>query len=150
VSMGNAIKLGLQAIGNDRHVVIMAGDNVITDNLNVINVLSMAKNYGMGFTTKSLPADEAQRFSVLKNGLLREKPKRLKVGTYECWCGPVAFNSSKDALEICKSYPDNLEAIDLMNTYIKVNHFSHTQIQGQWFDIGTPESLIEAKNYLEK
>jgi len=161
--MADAIRLGLEALKEDCAVVILCGDNIVLDDQNVRNVLNGVESnidgrtpVGLTWTFLELEPEEACRFSVYQSlaegcGKLIEKPSNPP--SKICWCGPIAFNSSKDALQrIGKLIPSErgeYEATDLMNSYLMQGDSCRLPLTGEWFDIGTPASLQEARNLIE-
>lgn len=159
LGMADAIRIGLMALEEEHAVVVLAGDNIVLDNQNVKNTLDLvrfAKNDigypKLAWTYRELPPDEARRFSVYQEigigtGKLIEKPENP--ASRICWCGPVAFHSSVDALAriqmLVPSSRGEYEATDLMNTYLENGESRHIKLMGKWFDVGTPESLEEAR-----
>ena len=156
--MADAIRTGLSALEGHHTVVVLAGDNIVLDDRNVKNALDLVRhsdNSGcpkLAWTYRELPPDEARRFSVYQElgmgtGKLVEKPE--KPASRICWCGPVAFQSSQEALQriqtLVPSARGEYEATDLMNTYLENGESRHIKLLGKWFDVGTPESLEEAR-----
>jgi glucose-1-phosphate thymidylyltransferase len=157
--MADAMRVGFAALSEDHTVVVLAGDNIILDDRNVKNTIDLVKStksstdYSkLAWTFLELSPDEARHFSVyqeLSGGKARliEKPKDPP--SKICWCGPVAFSSSFDALKrietLAPSSRGEYEATDLMNTYLINGESTHIRLLGKWFDVGTPESLKEAR-----
>ncbi len=111
---------------------------------------------GLAWTYLEWEPEEARRFSVYQSvadgfGRLIEKPSNPP--SKICWCGPIAFSSSKDALErisrLIPSERGEYEATDLMNSYLTQGDSCQLLVVGQWFDIGTPASLQEARHLIE-
>jgi glucose-1-phosphate thymidylyltransferase len=161
--MADAMRLGLEALKGDFPVVILCGDNIVLDDQNVRNVLDCVESsndgripVGLAWTYLEWEPEEACRFSVYKSltegcGKLIEKPSNPP--SKICWCGPIAFRSSKDALQrISKLIPSErgeYEATDLMNSYLMQGDSCRLPLTGEWFDIGTPASLQEARYLIE-
>lgn len=155
MGMGDAMRIGFIALKQDYSVVVLAGDNIVQEDINVKNVLDLVKKddaVRLAWTYRILPAREAKRFSVFHDfgngkGELIEKPNDPPSNI--CWCGPVAFSSSLESIERIKnmslSSRGEYEATDLMNTYIQMGMSKHVKLTGEWFDIGTPEALEEAR-----
>jgi glucose-1-phosphate thymidylyltransferase len=157
--MADAIRVGLMALEEDHTVVVLAGDNIVLDSRNVKNTLDLVRftenssgSSKLAWTYRDLPPEEARRFSVYEEsrkgiGRLVEKPENP--ASRICWCGPVAFHSSVDALAriqmLVPSSRGEYEATDLMNTYLEKGESRHIKLLGKWFDVGTPESLEEAR-----
>lgn len=160
--MADAIRVGLSALETDHAVVVIAGDNIILDRQNVkytLDLVQFSQDEGgpakLAWTYRELPPEEARRFSVYQEtengvGQLVEKPENPT--SRMCWCGPVAFHSSQDALDRLKTLVPSgrgeFEATDLMNTYIEKGEARHVRLLGEWFDVGTPESLAEARQVI--
>ena len=161
--MADAIRLGLEALKGDYAVVMLCGDNIVLDDQNVRNVLDCveANNdgripVGLSWTYLEWEPEEACRFSVYQPlaegcGKLIEKPPNPP--SKICWCGPIAFSSSKDALErisrLIPSERGEYEATDLMNSYLMQGDSCRLPLAGEWFDIGTPAALQEARHLIE-
>ena len=161
--MADAMRVGLTELEVDHTVVILAGDNIVLDNRNVKRTLDLVRlteissgHPKLAWTYRELPPDEARRFSVYQAlgkgiGRLIEKPENP--ASRICWCGPVAFHSSVDALQrietLIPSSRGEYEATDLMNTYLENGESSHIKLLGNWFDVGTPESLEEARQAIK-
>lgn len=162
LGMADAMRIGFNALKEDHTVVVLAGDNIILDENNVKSTLDMVRHTEnsrqtkLAWTFRELLPVEARRFSVYRElgegkGELIEKP--ASPPSRICWCGPVAFHSSNEALTRIKtlslSSRGEYEATDLMNTYISKGESSHIKLVGEWFDIGTPESLEEARQTIQ-
>lgn len=156
--MADAIRIGLEALDADMPAVVMCGDNIVLDGRNVGNVLERVAGdgpRGLAWTYREVPLEEARRFSVLRedgggHGRLVEKPAEPPSNI--CWCGPIAFRSAADAharvLQLAPSARGEYEASDLINSYLQVGESSRVPLVGPWFDVGTPESLAEARHYM--
>ena len=131
LGMADAMRIGFRALNEDHTVVVLAGDNIILDVNNVKNTLDLVRDTEnprrnkLAWTFRELLPIEARRFSVYREtgegkGELIEKPANPP--SKICWCGPVAFHSSNEALIRIKSLSPSsrgeYEATDLMNTYI--------------------------------
>lgn len=163
LGMADAMGIGFSELEEDHTVVVVAGDNIVLDDLNVKNTLDQVRNYSncaaqyqLAWTFRELCPDEARRFSVYQEigegkGKLIEKPNNPP--SMVCWCGPVAFRSSREASRrmqtLVPSSRGEYEATDLMNTYIMAGESKHIKLQGNWFDIGTPEALIKAQTIIQ-
>ena len=163
LGMADAIRIGLEALNEDMPVVVMCGDNIVLDDLNVKNVFNrvngcMENSVGskLAWTYRELDPEDAQRFSVYhplggERGMLVEKPSEPPSNI--CWCGPVAFSSTEEALrrikELRPSARGEYEATDLMNSYLLNGEASRFRLFGAWFDIGTPESLRDARRLIQ-
>jgi glucose-1-phosphate thymidylyltransferase len=161
--MADAIRIGLEALKGDYAAVILCGDNIVLDEQNVRNVLDCVEyNHdgrvpvGLAWTYLEWESEEASRFSVYQSladgrGKLIEKPSNPPSNI--CWCGPIAVSSSKDALErigrLIPSERGEYEATDLMNSYLMQGDSCRLSLTGEWFDIGTPAALQEARLLIE-
>ncbi|PID86747.1 MAG: hypothetical protein CSB13_02725 [Chloroflexi bacterium] len=159
LGMADAMRIGFSALEGDQTAVVMAGDNIVLDDCNVRNVLALVDDQSssaspcrLAWTHRELPPEEARRFSVYQDlgegkGQLLEKPQEPP--SKICWCGPVAFRSSQEALRRMKNLKPSsrgeYEATDLMNTYNMIGEAKHVELEGQWFDIGTPKAFEEAQ-----
>lgn len=159
LGMADAIRVGFAALKGDWAAVVVAGDNIILDRQNMANTLlnltttnPLEKKIRLTWTYKDFPAAEARRFSVYRpltgsRGELIEKP--AVPPTTMCWCGPVAFASTQEALRrlgrLIPSARGELEASDLINSYLREGTGRHFKIVGEFFDVGTPAALAEAE-----
>jgi glucose-1-phosphate thymidylyltransferase len=161
--MADAIRLGLEALQEEYAAVILCGDNIVLEEQNVRNVLDCVefkhdgqKPVGLAWTYIEWEPEEARRFSVYHSlgegrGKLIEKPSNPP--SKICWCGPLAVSSSKDALQrigrLTPSDRGEYEATDLMNSYLMQGDSCRLPLIGEWFDIGTPAALQEARQLIE-
>ncbi len=162
LGMADAMSIGFSALEEDQTAVVVAGDNIVLDDRNIKNVLELVQDqsksdpqYQLAWTFRELPPDEARRFSVYQDfgkgkGKLVEKPEEPP--SEICWCGPVAFHSSQEALrrleKLKPSARGEYEATDLMNTYNMFGEAQHIKLLGRWFDIGTPKAYEEAQTII--
>lgn len=162
--MADAMRIGFEALPEDMAAVVIAGDNIILEATNIQRVLAALgtefpgrQAVAMAWTYLEHDFATARHFSVFRplssaTGELIEKPavppSRL------CWCGPVAFASSAEALRrVAKLTPSKrgeLEGPDLMNTYLKEGRGRHLPLTGHWFDVGTPAALAEAEKIISQ
>lgn len=161
--MADAIRVGLSALDEDHTVVVVAGDNIILDDQNVKTVLDCVRATGnntnprkLAWTFRELPPNKARRFSVyheLKSGFGKLVEKPADPPSDICWCGPIAFRSSMEALhrfkDLSLSLRGEYEATDLMNTFIMNGESCHLKLTGEWFDVGTVESLQDARESIK-
>ena len=162
LGMADAIRIGLETLEKDMPAVVMCGDNIVLDGRNVKNVLEYVTNgaddrgaSGLAWTYREINNEEARRFSVyqslgLRSGKLIEKPDVPPSNI--CWCGPIAFKSALDARQrvrrLTPSDRGEYEASDLMNSYLQAGEAERVALIGPWFDVGTPDSLAEARQYM--
>lgn len=159
--MADAMRIGFEALPHDTAAVVLAGDNIVLDPENIRRVFaSLGTGLPGGETTLAWTyveheLEEARRFSVYKplsskTGELVEKPDLPP--SHLCWCGPVAFASTDDALRriatLTPSDRGELEGPDLINTYLGEGRGRHLPLTGHWFDIGTPDALAEAEKII--
>ncbi|MFC7098343.1 sugar nucleotidyltransferase [Halobaculum marinum] len=50
--------------------------------------------------------------------------------------------------ELTKSDRGELEVTDLNRTYIEDDSLGYSELDGQWFDVGTPDGLLKASNFV--
>ncbi|QZP37521.1 sugar nucleotidyltransferase [Halobaculum magnesiiphilum] len=50
--------------------------------------------------------------------------------------------------ELTKSDRGELEVTDLNRTYIEDDSLGYSELTGQWFDVGTPDGLLKASNFV--
>ena len=154
--IAEAFILGKEFIGDD-NVLLILGDNFF-HGINFNNKLKriINKNDFTGAEIFVKEVEDPERFGIVEMSedgkivSLEEKPKTQKsnlaiTGVY------VFDNSVLDKVKNIKySCRNELEIIDIINDYffennLKVNHLESTD---KWLDVGTPESLFEATNYV--
>ena len=144
--IAEALHLAKGFVGKN-HFVVILGDNYFEQG---INVGDLVKGEAKIFLTS---VKEPKRFGVIeienkKVIGIEEKPNKPKsnfiaVGIYIYdWS---VFSIIK-GLE--KSGRGELEITDVHNEYIRRGKLGYSILQGFWSDMGTPQSLLEASNFI--
>ncbi|HEY4516842.1 MAG TPA: sugar nucleotidyltransferase [Candidatus Paceibacterota bacterium] len=150
----NGIAYGLYIaedyIGDD-DCVLFLGDNIITD-----DIAPAIKKFKQGATLFLKKVDDPERFGVAevnKRGKitnLEEKPKKPRsnlaaTGLY------IYDNSVFDKIrKVQKSDRGEYEITEVNKLYLEEGTLRSHMLRGEWFDIGTIESLHEASRFMKK
>lgn len=163
LGVAHAIKVALENIRGDHPLVVVCGDNIV-ESKDVKKVLDYVQGLEfpgvkMAWTYKEFDRITAKRFAVWSPlspghpdnvGRLIEKPGNPPGGI--CWCGPIAFRSSREVMKriggLSPSSRGEYEVTDLLNTYLMNGESMRIPLEGIWFDIGTPEALEEARYFM--
>lgn len=147
--IGQAVGLAKDFVGTDNFVVIL-GDNYFEE-----NITNYLKNFKSGMKLLLTKAKNPKMFGVatIKNDKLIkivEKPKNpesnlIVTGCYVC--DSKVFDIVKN---IKPSARGELEMADIINHYINKKQISHSVLKGVWFDMGTPESLVNASLFIKE
>jgi glucose-1-phosphate thymidylyltransferase len=141
--LAQAFILGKDFIGKDS-VAMILGDNIFTDDFS-----SAVSEFKSGAKIFAKKVHDAERFGVveLEGGKvvgLEEKPAQPKtdlaqVGFYLYDNRVVDF-----AFNLKPSPRGELEIVDLNKKYMETGELACEEIQGEWIDAGTVESLYKA------
>ncbi|PKL72209.1 hypothetical protein CVV26_02580 [Candidatus Kuenenbacteria bacterium HGW-Kuenenbacteria-1] len=138
-----AVGLAEEFVGDDNFVVIF-GDNIIED-----NIIKDVQEFESGAKIFLKQVSDPERFGIAElegNKVINieEKPKQPKAN----WCViGMYFYDSKAFGYIKNMKPSDrgeLEITDLNNIYVKSGKMKVGFLEGNWFDVGTHESLVEA------
>jgi glucose-1-phosphate thymidylyltransferase len=148
--LAEAFILGEKFIGKD-NVAMILGDNIFEDNLG--DSIKEFKNGGMIFAKK---VPDPERFGVIefdetgKAVSIEEKPKTPKSN----FCVTGAYVYDNRVIEIAKSIKPSergeIEITDINKNYLEKGELTVKQIEGEWLDAGTFDSLLEAGNIVKK
>lgn len=138
--------------GNDP-IVVMCADNLIFG-----SIAPYLKRFEEGalITTKVFyNPEELKRFAIL--GFEDEKLKRLiekpeKFISNVAFCGIQIYDKEVWTMIpfLEKSARGEYEVVELLNWYCASGLLDHYRLEGEWFDCGTPEALVEAQAYAYK
>jgi len=161
--VADAIDVGLAELTDDRPLVVLCGDNIV-ESQDVGTALNCVQRDDGGhspiqlaWTYKEFEPRIARRFAVWSpgpsgRGMLVEKPAHPP--SRVCWCGPLAFRSSNDVrrriARLSPSARGEVEVTDLLNSFLLPGQARGFPLQGVWFDIGTPDSLREARRFMQR
>ena len=131
--------------------MLFLGDNIITD-----DIAPAIKKFKQGATLFLKKVDDPERFGVAevnKRGKitnLEEKPKKPRsnlaaTGLY------IYDNSVFDKIrKVQKSDRGEYEITEVNKLYLEEGTLRSHMLRGEWFDIGTIESLHEASRFMKK
>lgn len=143
---GGAVKNYLENFNTDR-VTVINGDTLYSpyDLNKYLNKVFSTRLNLMGFTI----LQSNSRFgSIEKDNLFLEIKKTKSVKSNpEVFCGIVTLNRSE--LDLSLSYPFSLEDL-ISQSKIKKSSFIRVNFSNSFLDIGTPDGLSEAVNWLNK
>ena len=146
--IAEALYLGESFVDED-HFVVILGDNYIQDE---VEIGELKKGEAKIFLTS---VKDPERFGVADiKGCqvtgIEEKPKKprsnfIVVGIYVY---------DRDVFQIIerleRSGRGELEITDVHNEYIRKGKLKYSILRGFWSDMGTPQSLLEASNFIRK
>jgi glucose-1-phosphate thymidylyltransferase len=151
--IADALIIGEEFIGDDS-VMLMLGDNVIYGRLDFFRD-AMERN-GSGATVFANRVRDPSRYGVVEFGndrrvlSLEEKPEQPRSG----WAVPGIYlygpGVSLRAKSLEPSKRGELEITDLNRIYLTEGNL-RARPMGRgvaWFDTGTPESLLDASNFI--
>ncbi len=151
--IAQALQIGREFIGNDS-AFLMLGDNLIYGRLDFLRA-AMASN-GAGATVFAYHVHNPQEYGVVEFGpdgkarSLEEKPKQPKSN----WAVPGLYlygpGAAAEADAVTPSARGELEITDLNRRYLQRGQLTAMPMgRGiAWLDTGTPESLLEASNFV--
>jgi glucose-1-phosphate thymidylyltransferase len=150
-----AFILGKRFIGDDP-VALILGDNLFYGH-NLSNTLVAADQNARGATVFAYPVVDPERYGVVefdatgKALSIEEKPERprSRYAVTGLYLYDASVVSMAEALE--PSARGETEITDINNQYLSKGEL-HVQIMSRgmtWLDTGTPESLLEAANFIE-
>lgn len=146
--LADAFIIGEDFIDNG-DVAMILGDNIFTD-----DVSPAIQSFRQGGRVFALPVPDPQRYGVVefdKSGKalsIEEKPENPRSN----YCVTGLYVYDRRVVEIAKqlqpSRRGELEITDINNAYLKLGELDVQQLQGQWFDAGTFDSLLTASNWV--
>jgi len=138
-----AVGLAEEFVGDDNCAVIF-GDNIIED-----NIIKDVQDFTDGAKIFLKQVSDPERFGIAElNGDrvldIEEKPEKPKSN----WCVTGLYIYDSNAFRYIKTMKPSargeLEITDLNNIYVKEGKMKASFVKGDWFDVGTHESLTEA------
>jgi len=148
--LADAFILGESFIGND-NVTMILGDNIFEDNFSL-----QIKNFKSGGYVFAKKVKDPERFGVVKFDKkgkaieIVEKPKKW-LSDYAIPGLYIYDNRVVEAAKMIKpSERGELEITDLHNFYLRKGELKVTVFDGEWFDVGTFDSLIQAGNIVKQ
>lgn len=79
---------------------------------------------------------------------LKEKPDSPETNTAVIGLYLYTSDVFERIPELSKSDRGELEVTDLNRTYIEDDALGYSELDGQWFDVGTPDGLLKASNFV--
>lgn len=142
-----AFKIGEWFIGTD-NVCLILGDNIFEDNIS-----DYIRNFQSGGTIFTKQVRDPERYGVaeVKNGkVVSVEEKPLKPKSNLCIVGLYIYDNRciQYAKEIKSTTRPETNITDLHQAYLDLNELTAIELQGEWFDAGTFDSLNEANNYM--
>ena len=149
---GIAGALGLaEDFADEESICVVLGDNIIEKNIKKDLDEYKKKSNGAQIFLKEVP--DRERFGVpnIKNGkIIRIEEKPVNPKSKYAVTGIYIYDSK--VFDIIKTLlPSNrneLEITDVHNEYIQQGKLEYSILQGFWSDMGTPQSLLEASNFI--
>ncbi len=144
--IAEALYLAESFIG-EGHFVVILGDNYFEQD---IKVGEMKKGEARIFLTA---VKEPKRFGVVdvKNRKalgIEEKPNKPKSNFIATGIYIYDWNVFPIIEDLEKSGRGELEITDVHNEYIRRGKLKYSILRGFWSDMGTPQSLLEASNFI--
>ncbi|PIW93076.1 MAG: spore coat protein [Candidatus Moranbacteria bacterium CG_4_8_14_3_um_filter_43_15] len=148
--LAEAFVLGENFIDND-NVTMILGDNIFEDDFSEI-----IKNFQSGGHVFAKKVPDPERYGIVefdKSGKavrIVEKPKKW-ISDYAI---PGLYIFDHRVCEVAKkSKPSDrgeIEITDLMNFYLKKSELQVSQVEGEWLDAGTFDTLLEASRIVKE
>jgi len=148
--IAEAFVLGENFIDND-NVTMILGDNIFEDDFSEI-----IKNFQSGGHVFAKKVPDPERYGIVefdKSGKavrIVEKPKKW-ISDYAI---PGLYIFDHRVCEVAKkSKPSDrgeIEITDLMNFYLKKSELQVSQVEGEWLDAGTFDTLLEASRIVKE
>lgn len=146
--LADAFLIGEKFIGKD-NVTLILGDNLFDDDFS-----ESIKTFNTGGRVFAKKVPDPERFGVVEFDDNRnvisivEKPKEPK-SDYAI-TGLYIFDSSvvERAKKLAPSSRNELEIVDLQNSYLADGQLDVAFVHGQWLDTGTFEAMYEAVNFV--
>jgi len=147
--IAEAFLLGDTFIGKD-NVALILGDNIFEDDFS-----HTIRNFSGGAHIFCKKVSDSQRFGVVtfdkKGNVLSIEEKPESPTSDYAQAGFYLYDNSviEKARRLSPSPRGEFEITDISNLYLKENNITSSVIDGAWFDCGTPDSLLEASNYVQ-
>lgn len=150
---GIAHALSLAEDFTDDNIAMMLGDNIILDELSDEFEDFQQDNHSAKIFLKRVNSPSRYGIANVEDGRvkqLREKPDDPQsnfaiIGLY------LYDNSVFDIIDdIEPSERGEFEITDVNKKYLEQEELSYETIDSEWFDVGTPDGLLDAGNYVRK
>ena len=137
-----------KGFAGEGHFVTILGDNYFEHD---IKISEMEKGEARIFLTA---VKEPRRFGVVdvKNWKvvgIEEKPNKPKSNFIAAGIYIYDWNVFPIIEGLEKSGRGELEITDVHNEYIRKGNLGYSMLRGFWSDMGTPQSLLEASNFIK-
>jgi len=144
--IAEALYLAKNFVGKN-HFVVILGDNYFEQN---IDVEELDKGKAKIFL---MSVKDPKRFGVVevkdkKVIGIEEKPNNPKSNFIAVGIYIYDWNVFSIVEDLEKSNRGELEITDVHNEYIRRGKLEYSILQGFWSDMGTPQSLLEASNFI--
>jgi len=148
LGIAHAIWVGLREFAKEENVFVILADNIFEDTFKS-DIIYFKKGAKIFLVDVDNPKDfgvaETKRNKVIS---LEEKPKEPKSNF--AVTGAYIFDKTTydkiDKLPLSKR--GQVEITDLLNLFLKENNLEFRYLYGNWFDMGTFESLFEASSFV--
>jgi len=132
----------------ENHFAVILGDNYFEHN---VEVGELEKGKAKIFITSS---KEPKKFGVVdikgrKVMSIEEKPEKPKSNFIAVGLYIYDWNVFPIIEGLEKSGRGELEITDVHNEYIRKGKLGYSMLRGFWSDMGTPQSLLEASNFIK-
>ncbi len=152
--IAEAFMIGEKFIKKD-NVILILGDNIFSGiDFSFANKISNIKNFGS--IIFSYFVDDPERYGVIKynnNAIIKIKEKPIKFISNNAITGLYFFDNNvvKFAKKLKPSKRNELEIIDIINKYLKINKLKHVPMKtgAAWLDAGNPKSLLQASQWVQ-
>jgi glucose-1-phosphate thymidylyltransferase len=143
-----AFKIGEWFIGDD-NVCLVLGDNIFEDNIS--EHIKYFRSGGQIFV-KQVHDPERYGVAEVKSGKVisvEEKPENPKSNL--CIVGLYLYDNRviEFAKKVQPTTRPETNITDLHQAYLDLNELTATELNGEWFDAGTFDSLLEANNFIK-
>ncbi len=148
--LAEAFIIGQNFIGND-NVTLILGDNIFEADLT-----NPIQSFAKGARVLALEVSDPERFGVVefdeagKVLSIEEKPKNPRSN----FIIPGLYIYDNRVIEFAKnlnpSVRGEIEIVDLHKKYLEIGELDVEKIQGNWFDAGTFDSLLNASIWASK
>ena len=149
--IAHAVRLAEDFV-DDRFAVVL-GDNIVMDDLNdTFAAFETGQEDCMIFLKE---VADPSRYGVAEvDGEevveLREKPEEPQTNLAVIGMYLYTEDVFDRIPQLSKSDRGELEITDLNRTYMEEGNIAYSELDGQWFDVGTPDGLLKASNVVKE
>jgi glucose-1-phosphate thymidylyltransferase len=142
--LSQAFIIGEDFVGKDS-VAMILGDNIFTHDFG-----PAIRSFKSGAKVFAKQVSDPERFGVIEFGKdgkvlsLEEKPKNPKSNLAQVGFYVFDYRAAAFAKTLKPSARGELEIVDLVKCYLKEGSLTAEQLEGEWIDAGTIESLYRA------